>query len=52
MLINQEGQGQMEGGRETGNWVCCVMAIETEVCTGMMENSRRYNYPGPVGVGT
>ena len=51
MLVNQEGQGLVEGGRETGNWVCCAMAIEIQVCSGVMENSGRYNYPGPVGVG-
>lgn len=46
MLMNQ-----VEGGTETGNRACCVMAIEIQVCTGLMENSARYNYPGPVGVG-
>ena len=51
MLVNQEGQGQVEGGRETGNWVCCVMAIEIQVCSGVIENSGRYSYPGPVRVG-
>ena len=54
MLVNQaleEGQGQVEGGRETGNWVCCAMAIEIQVCSGVMENSGRYHYPGQVGVG-
>ena len=51
ILINQEEQGQVEGGRETGNRVCCVMAIEIQTYKGLMENSARYSNPGQLGGG-
>ena len=51
ILINQEEQGQVEGGREMGNRVCCVMAIEIQIYTGLMENSARHSNLGQLGGG-